>query len=151
MAENATFQSDTLATPPVGTVVAADEIAGAIHQRMKITIGADGVNDGDVSKANPLPVSDVATDMEGGGIVAVGVAAVAMTFTGTTKSIILSADLANTGTLYVGKSTVTSAGANAFAYLEAGESLTIEFDDNTNAVYVVASIAAQNVWKGALI
>jgi len=151
MAENATFQSDTLATPPVGTVVAADEIAGAIHQRMKITIGDDGVNDGDVSEANPMPVSSVAKDMEGGGKVAVGVTAVEMTFTGATKSIILSADLANTGTLYVGKSTVTSAGVNAIAYLEAGESLTIEFDDNTNAVYVVASIAAQNVWKGALI
>jgi hypothetical protein len=44
-------------TPGSGATIAADEIAAALHQRVKITIGADGVNDGDVSSANPLPVS----------------------------------------------------------------------------------------------
>lgn len=44
-------------TPGTGDVVAADEIAGAKYQRVKITIGADGVNDGDVSSDNPMPVS----------------------------------------------------------------------------------------------
>jgi hypothetical protein len=43
-------------TPGTGATVAADEIAGALHQRVKITVGADGTNDGDVSGANPLPV-----------------------------------------------------------------------------------------------
>ena len=193
MADNVTFQVAALATPPSGTKVAADEIDGNLHQRMKITIGDDGTDDGDVSAANPIPVipgDDVATDtvageifpqakltlgddgaddgtvssanplpvldmsvptdMDGGGIVVVGVTAVAVTFTGVTKAIIISADIANTGTLYVGKASVTSAGLNAFAYLEAGETLTIEYDDTTNAIYVVASIAAQNFWKGAL-
>lgn len=46
-------------TPGVGKTVAADEIAGALHQRVKITVGADGTNDGDVSSANPLPVVGV--------------------------------------------------------------------------------------------
>lgn len=45
-------------TPGTGKTVAADEIAGALHQRVKITVGADGTNDGDVSSANPLPVND---------------------------------------------------------------------------------------------
>lgn len=40
-----------------GKTIAGDEIAGAIHQRVKITVGADGTNDGDVSSANPMPVS----------------------------------------------------------------------------------------------
>jgi hypothetical protein len=44
-------------TPGTGASVAADEIAGALHQRVKITVGADGVNDGDVSSANPMPVA----------------------------------------------------------------------------------------------
>lgn len=39
-----------------GDIAAADEIAGAKYQRVKMTIGADGVNDGDVSGANPMPV-----------------------------------------------------------------------------------------------
>lgn len=46
-------------TPGTGKTVAADEIAGALHQRVKITVGADGTNDGDVSSANPLPVVGV--------------------------------------------------------------------------------------------
>jgi hypothetical protein len=43
-------------TPGTGATIAGDLIAGAIHQRIKITVGDDGTNDGDVSKTNPLPV-----------------------------------------------------------------------------------------------
>lgn len=43
-------------TPGAGATVAADEIASVKYQRMKLTLGADGVNDGDVSSANPMPV-----------------------------------------------------------------------------------------------
>ena len=52
-------------TPGVGKTVAADEIAGALHQRVKITVGADGTNDGDVSGANPLPVVQTGALPEG--------------------------------------------------------------------------------------
>lgn len=51
-----------LVTPGVGATVAADEIAGALHQRVKITVGADGTNDGDVASGNPLPVTDSANE-----------------------------------------------------------------------------------------
>ena len=44
-------------TPGVGATVAADDIAGALHQRIKLTLGADGVNEGDVSSSNPLPIT----------------------------------------------------------------------------------------------
>lgn len=40
-----------------GATFAADDIVGVHYPRSKITIGADGVNDGDVSAANPLPVT----------------------------------------------------------------------------------------------
>lgn len=40
-----------------GDTVAADEIAGKKHQRIKLIKGAEGVNDGDISDANPLPVA----------------------------------------------------------------------------------------------
>jgi hypothetical protein len=42
-------------TPGVGATVAADDIAGVLHQRVKIGVGADGTAV-DVSSANPLPV-----------------------------------------------------------------------------------------------
>ena len=40
-----------------GDTIATDDIGGTKYPRSKIVIGADGVNDGDVSSANPLPVS----------------------------------------------------------------------------------------------
>lgn len=43
-------------TPGVGALVAADEIAGVLHQRIKLGIGEDGVAV-DVSAANPLPIT----------------------------------------------------------------------------------------------
>jgi len=45
-------------TPPGFTKpVATDEIGGVDFQRFKMALGADGVNDGDVSSSNPLPVA----------------------------------------------------------------------------------------------
>jgi hypothetical protein len=93
----------------------------------------------------------VRTDMEGGGIVSVGTTAVAMTFTGTTNTIIISANSDNTGTIYIGKSNVTSAGANSIAFLLPGESIELSYNDSTNALYAVATVASQNVIKGCLL
>ena len=40
-----------------GELAASDNVDGVQYQRVKLTLGADGVNDGDVSAANPVPVS----------------------------------------------------------------------------------------------
>jgi len=95
--------------------------------------------------------SNNSQNAEGGGKISVGTTAVEVTFTITpTKSILLSADINNTGTLYWGKSNVASDGSNACGTLEAGESIAIDYDDVSNPLYVVASIAAQNFFKGAI-
>jgi hypothetical protein len=44
-------------TPGTGATIAADDIGGVLHQRVKLGVGGDGVAV-DVSAANPLPVSD---------------------------------------------------------------------------------------------
>lgn len=44
-------------TPGSGATAAADDIGGVLFQRVKVAVGADGVNDGDVSAANPMPVA----------------------------------------------------------------------------------------------
>jgi hypothetical protein len=50
-----------LANTGTGTdVLATDLIGGAHYARSKLVIGADGVNDGDVSASNPLPVTATA-------------------------------------------------------------------------------------------
>jgi hypothetical protein len=50
-------------TPGSGATVAADNIGGALHQRVKISVGSDGVA-ADASEGNPLPVTAVAELME---------------------------------------------------------------------------------------
>jgi len=51
----------TLNTMSGGSVVGADEIAGAQYQRVKVILGADGTNDGDVASGNPMPVAGTVT------------------------------------------------------------------------------------------
>ena len=41
-----------------GDIVGADEVGGVKYQRVKVILGADGSNDGDVSSANPMPVTN---------------------------------------------------------------------------------------------
>jgi hypothetical protein len=48
-------------TPGSGAVIAADDIGGVLHQRVKIGVGADNTAV-DVSDANPMPVSDAAAE-----------------------------------------------------------------------------------------
>jgi hypothetical protein len=47
-----------------GDVIASDDIGGVKYQRNKLIHGADGVNDGDVSTSNPLPVTLGLTDTQ---------------------------------------------------------------------------------------
>lgn len=43
-------------TPGSGATIAADDIGGILHQRVKIGIGADGAAT-DISTANPMPIT----------------------------------------------------------------------------------------------
>lgn len=44
-------------TPGTGKTVATDEIGGINYQRIKMVLGNNNVNDGDVSSTNPMPVT----------------------------------------------------------------------------------------------
>lgn len=56
----------TLNTGSGGDTIASDDISGVKFPRSKITLGADGVNDGDVSSANPLPISAASLPLPSG-------------------------------------------------------------------------------------
>lgn len=57
MADNVTFQSGELATPPAGTQVSADEAASGLVQRVKLTYSADGSDTPVTADASGLLVS----------------------------------------------------------------------------------------------
>ncbi len=93
---------------------------------------------------------NTSTNLEGKGPISVGTTPVEISFSGATKSIIISSVTTNTGIIYIGKSDITSAGLNSITFLDIGESLTMDYDDTTNSIYVVASIAGQSVIAGGL-
>jgi hypothetical protein len=57
-------------TPGAGATIAADDIGGILHQRVKIGIGSDGVAT-DISTSNPMPVTapNAITTQESGELV----------------------------------------------------------------------------------
>lgn len=134
-----------------------DATSGRVHVDVKASVLPTGAatsakqDTGNTSLSSIDTKLTISTDMEAGGLLVVGTTRVEATFTGTTKSIIVSADIANTGILYVGDSNVTSAGVSSIVQLLPGEAVTMDYDDNSNAVYVVADTAAQNFIKGALL
>lgn len=54
-----------------GDTYASDDISGVKYQRVKLVLGADGVNGGDVASSNPLPISDAGGSLTVDGTVAV--------------------------------------------------------------------------------
>ena len=124
---------------PTAEILGYDAAGNALR---RIAVNSDG---------SLISDSKESTDLEGGGKVSVGTTAVEVTFTGTTQSIIITADKDNTGVLYIGKSDVTNAGANAIVYLEAGDWIELDYNDVTNGIYVVSDTASQYFWKGALL
>ena len=91
--------------------------------------------------------SDTTASSTGGGKVIVGLTAVEITFTGTTKSIKIEAHQENTGYIFYGKSTVLGDGTNAFGMLIAGEAITVDFNDESEALYVIADTVNQTIFK----
>ena len=85
-----------------------------------------------------------------GGTVSVGTAAVELTFTGTPQSIMITADFANGTVIYLGASNVTQAGANAITFLQPDQSVTLDLNDTSAALYAVGGTTGQKAYKVAL-
>lgn len=64
-------------------------------------------------------------------------------------SIILTSDINNVDALYFGGASITSAGVNAAGYLNAGDSITLNFDTKNNRLYVISASGIQYLWAGA--
>ena len=121
MADNANL------TEGDGTLVSgADDIGGVKFQRIKVIHGADGVNDGDVSSSNPLPVDGSGVTQPVSGTVSVtGVATAAnqATANSSLSSIDGKITAVNTGNVTIGAA--LPAGTNAIGKLASNTGVTI--------------------------
>lgn len=122
----------------------SQEINKAEHNDLLAAKKVELVGFGD--SANP-----VRKDIEGSGMTSVGITPVEILFTEKTSSVVITADMNNTGILYVGKSNITHTGDNALTFLYAGDEITLDYDDSDNALYIVSDTALQNYWSGALL
>lgn len=92
-----------------GKVIAADDISSVLYQRVKVVIGVDGTNSGDVSASNPIPITGSTTII---GTVAVsGNTTLVGTVTITGNTTILGTVTITGSTAVVGTVTVTGSTA----------------------------------------
>ena len=128
-----------------GSITTGDIEIGAVEIK-----DHDGTDRAEVTSDKALKVDQhTPTDLNGAPVT-VGTSAVEMTFTGTPRSISIQADQDNSGDIWIGKSNIDNTGANAFGRLGPGRTVTIEFNDTTNAIYAVSDVASQKVYKMAL-
>lgn len=129
-----------------GDTVATDDIAGVKFQRNKITIGADGVNDGDVSKTNPMPsYQAIGTIGDGRKVVTTAGSAVALAATTAVKRVYVQAETDNTGVIVIGASTVVASLATRRGIaLNAGDTIEIAIDDLAD-LYIDSSVNGDGV------
>lgn len=124
-------------TQGTGTTIGADEISSVKYQRIKIIVGADGTNDGDVCTGNPMPISDAGGSVTVDGTVAVTNADLS-TISGDTTSIDGKITACNTGAV------VLAAGSAAIGKLAANSGVDIGDVDVTS---LPAIVIAQNTGR----
>jgi len=150
MADNVTITQGT------GTTIGADEISSVKYQRVKVIVGADGTNDGDVCTGNPMPVSDAGGSITVDGTVAVtnaGITTIAGAVAGTEMQV----DVLTMPTVTVNAHAVTNAGtfavqvdssslptgaATAAKQLPDGHSVALSATDNAVLDAIAASAAS---------
>lgn len=126
-----------------GDTLAADEISSVKYTRSKITIGADGADDGDLSSSNGLPISiDPKTALVGTGIINVTTTAVQLPSWTAARGIIVKALSANGGKVYVGK----DSGVTTTTGLELAPGYSESFFlTNSNLIWCISDIIDQKV------
>ena len=130
-----------------GDSIAADEISSIKYPRCKITLGANGFNDGDVSSVNPMPiVYSPATAFAGTYQNDVGEAAVQLLNNGAPltalRGVIVKSLGGNSGKIYVGSSNGVTV-ATGFELIP-GDAISLPLN-NINLVWCISDTAAQKV------
>ena len=129
-----------------GDIIAADEIpalSGIKFPRCKITLGADGVDDADVSSSNPMPILfNPASAFAGTGQTTVGTLSVQLTTKTALRGVIIKAMAGNVGKIYVGSDNSVLI-SNGFELIP-GDAVCLPVN-NLNLVWCISDAVSQNV------
>lgn len=92
--------------------------------------------------------NSVATSLEWLWDITVWLTEVELVFSWVTKTIRIQADSGNTGIIYIGNTWVLSDWSNDFQRLSPWDEVSFDYNDSTNAIYVISDTASQtiNVW-----
>ena len=127
-----------------GDTIAADEIGGVKFSRSKLIHGNDGINDGDVSKTNPLPTRPPKITWAAPGFSTVG----------TSSAEVLAANAARQGATFINDSNaVIYLGIGAPAVLGSGKRLNMDggsyeinsMNLSTQAINAISTGASKNL------
>ena len=108
-------------------------------------IGIDAYVSGGTISTNVVDITGF-----NGGTVAVGTVPVELTFTGITQGIMVTADHNNGTAVYIGGAAVAQDGDAAITSLWPGESVSVDLNDASTALYVIGGTVGQKVYKVAL-
>ncbi|MGL6210811.1 MAG: hypothetical protein ACRC14_13390 [Paracoccaceae bacterium] len=149
-------------TPGTGALIATDDVGGVQFQLVKLTLGADGVDGGPVSAANPLPVTVANSPLPSGASTEATLAALNGKFS--TSTTIPDNQAPGIAVRPVGQDTWVCSFANVGAsilnadfrppdvgagvgYSQAAGSLLITTGTATNAEFLTRSVQA---WRGTM-
>lgn len=94
---------------------------------------------------------NIPMDIDGKGDITIGLSEIEISFTGITENIRIQADETNTGVIFIGKTGVLNDGSNSFVELEAGDELSLTYNDIINGLYAISDTASQKINAGATI
>lgn len=139
MADNVAY------TPGSGATIAADDVGGVLHQRVKLSVGADG-SATDASSSNPIPMAQsFGTPKLTKESVATSQGQIVATALSGRRLVKLYADPANTGTIYYRYTTGVTT-SNGMPLLP-GQLATEELTDGANAtLFCIGSTGTQTLW-----
>ncbi len=128
------------------------QVVSSVDSETSLNLKGDPTNNNALYTSSTVSSSALPSGATGinGGDVTVGTTEVAMTFTGVTKSVSIQSKVTNTGSIWVGLTGVTNTGGNAFAQLSPGQSVSIDLDDASAALFAISDIINQVVYTSAL-
>jgi len=137
----AEIKADTDGLSTESTLTAVDDKIGT---RLPAALGTHGGVKVDPTSAIEA-LTTIPSLLECLGIIPITNSATPLGFASKTRTIVVTSHPANTDLVFVGQEFLTAAGDHALTVLSPGDSVALDYDDSTDAIYVCAASGSQNI------